>query len=151
MSSLLLLKIICWQTLSFYQINYYVGFFLYDHFEEKIDEIWVLPINSIISRHNDVKLRHNDVKLRHCASQVAVLWDGFEVVDGAEANINAVWIGLKAFENSNPSLGFQNCWYHIAMSPRVGWNRKGLETIYNMCVGPAMFLVLVLILHTCET
>ena len=66
MSSLLLLKIICWQTLSFYQINYYVGFFRYDHFEEKIDEIWVLPINSIISRHNDVKLRH-------CASQVAVL------------------------------------------------------------------------------
>ena len=33
------------------------------------------------------------------------------------------------------------------MSPRVGWNRKGLETIYDMCVGPAMFLVLVLTLH----
>ena len=48
MSSLLLLKIICWQTLSFYQINYYVGFFLYDHFEGKIDEIWVLPIHAII-------------------------------------------------------------------------------------------------------
>ena len=82
---------------------------------------------------------------------LAVSWEGFEVVEGAEAKINAVWIGLKAFENSNPSLGFQNCWYYIAMSPRVGWNRKGLETIYNMCVGPAMFLVLVLILHTCET
>ena len=37
------------------------------------------------------------------------------------------------------------------MSPRVGWNRKGLETIYDMCVGPAMFLVLVLTLHTFET
>ena len=37
------------------------------------------------------------------------------------------------------------------MSPRVGWNRKGLETIYVMCVGPAMFLVLVLTLRTCET
>ena len=41
------------------------------------------------------------------------------------------------------------------MSQRVGWNRKGLETIYDMCVGPsvgpAMFLVLVLTLHTGET
>ena len=37
------------------------------------------------------------------------------------------------------------------MSPRVGWNRKRLETIYDMCVGPAMFLVLVLTLRTCET
>ena len=37
------------------------------------------------------------------------------------------------------------CWYDIAMSPWVGWNRKGLETIYDMCVGPAMTL------HTCET
>ena len=38
---------------------------------------------------------------------------------------------------------------YIALSPRAGWNRKGLETIYDMCVGPAMFLVLVLTLHTC--
>ena len=37
------------------------------------------------------------------------------------------------------------------MSLRVGWNRKAVETIYDMCVGPAMFLVLVLTLHTCET
>ena len=36
------------------------------------------------------------------------------------------------------------------MSPRVGWNRKGVEIIYVMCVGPAMFLVLLLTLHTCE-
>ena len=26
-----------------------------------------------------------------------------------------------------------NCWYYIAMSPRVGWNRKGVETIYDVC------------------
>ena len=37
------------------------------------------------------------------------------------------------------------------MSPRVGWNRKGLETMYDMCVGPDLFLVLVLSLYTCET
>ena len=33
----------------------------------------------------------------------------------------------------------EGCWYYIAMSPRVGWNRKGLETMYDMCVWPAMF------------
>ena len=43
------------------------------------------------------------------------------------------------------------CWYYIAMSPQVDWNRKGLETIYDTYVGPTMFLVLVLTLHTCET
>lgn len=39
---------------------------------------------------------------------LAVLWEGFEVVEGAEPKINAFWIGLKAFENTYPSLGFQN-------------------------------------------
>lgn len=39
---------------------------------------------------------------------LAVSWEGFDVVEGAEAKINAVWIGLKAFENTYPSLGFQN-------------------------------------------
>ena len=33
----------------------------------------------------------------------------------------------------------EGCWYYIAMSPRVGWNCKGLETMYDMCVWPAMF------------
>ena len=28
---------------------------------------------------------------------------------------------------------------YIGMSPRVGWNRKGLETIYDLCLRPAMF------------
>ena len=37
------------------------------------------------------------------------------------------------------------------MSPRVSWKLKGLETTYDMRVGPAIFLVLVLTLHTCET
>ena len=37
------------------------------------------------------------------------------------------------------------------MSPRVSWNLKGLETIYDMRAGPAIFSVLVLTLHTCET
>ena len=31
------------------------------------------------------------------------------------------------------------CWYYIAVSPQVGFNHKGLETIYDMCVGPTMF------------
>ena len=29
---------------------------------------------------------------------------------------------------------------YIGMSPPVGWNRKGLETIYDLCLGPAIFL-----------
>ena len=29
---------------------------------------------------------------------------------------------------------------YIGMSPPVGWNRKGLETIYDMCVWPTMFV-----------
>ena len=28
---------------------------------------------------------------------------------------------------------------YIGMSPPVGWNRKGLETIYDLCLRPAMF------------
>ena len=32
----------------------------------------------------------------------------------------------------------EGCWY-ITMSLRVGWNCKGLETIYDMCIWPAMF------------
>ena len=33
----------------------------------------------------------------------------------------------------------EGCWYYIAMSLRVGWNRKGMETMYDKCVWPTMF------------
>ena len=37
------------------------------------------------------------------------------------------------------------------MSPRVSWNRKGLETIDDVCRTRHVFVVLVLTLHKCET
>ena len=45
----------------------------------------------------------------------------------------------------------EECWYYIAMSPRVGWNRKRVETIYDVCMTHHVCLVLVLTKHTCET
>ena len=111
MTSLLLLKIIyvlanfrwLYQTLLFYYFSFYVYF----------EEIWILPINSTM-------WRHNDVILRHCVNQV-MFWkwwvhywcnlsghrmSGCEV-PGAGSKTKAQWVreGLVEIKTKQSKFG----------------------------------------------